>query len=290
MRVEGLQAIIVSPISKDNFVNLLFRTACEPDVTHYEIHRSTQPGFPADTNTQVGVVRSDDLPPRSGGYGETPIKYKVREYDHATFADKTVEASTTYYYRVRAVDAAGQKGEFSAEVSARTKEPFLAGYKISAQSVYAPEYDAELALDGDPDPYRAWISKPYGGGTKAHPLDVWWAVEFVKQPLTIQGVKIIGDHRPEIPLQTALQVQVREDGEWRTVAEVQDAKDKDMTVRFPQPMPVRSLRIFVPATALPRSPQRADTDGIVRICEVLAITPDGQEMPLKDFTTRPPAR
>ena len=171
--VEGLRAILVSPIAKDNFVNLLFRTACEPDVTQYEIHRSTAPGFVAGTNTLVGVVKSDDIPPRSGGYGESPIQYKNQDYDHAMFLDNTVAPDTLYYLKVRAVDSAGQKGAFSDEVSIRTKGAFLPGWKVTAQSVYAPEYAPELALDGDPDPFQAWISKQYGGGTKAQPQAVW---------------------------------------------------------------------------------------------------------------------
>src|ERR1035437_6715843 len=35
LRVEGLRAILVSPISPQNFVNLLFRTSCESDVRRY---------------------------------------------------------------------------------------------------------------------------------------------------------------------------------------------------------------------------------------------------------------
>ena len=199
--VEGLRVILVSPITHDNFVNLLFRTACEPDVAHYEVYRDA---------ALVGVVRSDDIPPRSGGYGELTILYQVKEYDHATFTDKTVEPGTTYRYKVRAVDTAGQKGAFSDEVCITTKGiPF----KTTAQSIYAPEYGPELAVDGDPDPYRAWISKPYGGGPKDKPLDVWWAIEFPKKPVTIKGVKIIGDHRDVIPLQKSLQVQTRQSGD-----------------------------------------------------------------------------
>ena len=45
LRVEALRAILVSPISPQNFVNLLFRTSCESDVRQYEIHRSTRAGL-----------------------------------------------------------------------------------------------------------------------------------------------------------------------------------------------------------------------------------------------------
>ncbi|MCX6872579.1 MAG: hypothetical protein NTW21_02050 [Verrucomicrobia bacterium] len=119
--VGGVRPILVSPITHDNTVNLLFRTSCEPDVTQYEVHRSTASGFVAGTNTLVGVVKSDDVPPRSGGYGESPIQYKNKDYDHAMCEDKSVEPDTQYYYKVCAVDAAGQNGACSGEVSIRTK-------------------------------------------------------------------------------------------------------------------------------------------------------------------------
>jgi hypothetical protein len=252
-------------------VNLLFRTACEPDVVQYEIHRAVQPGLTA--GTLVGIVRNDDIPPRSGGYGEQSKLYKVREYDHAIFVDKAVEPGTTYYYKIRAVDRAGQKGAFSEEVSICTKESLLPkGWRVSAQSTYAPEYDASLALDGDPDPYRGWISKPYGGGTKDKPLDVWWQVEFpAGKPVTLTGVKIIGDHRDVIPLQKSLQIQVREGGAWQTIQEVKNATTKDIEVSFPQPVTTDSLRVFVPSADLPRSAD-APVDGIVRICEIKIAT------------------
>ena len=49
-----------------------------------------------------------------------------------------------------------------------------------------------------------------------------------------------------------------------------------MTVDFPQVVTTDALRIFVPAADLPKS-ERADVDGIVRICELLLILPDGRE-------------
>ena len=120
--VEALSAIPVSPLSpKFNFVNLLFRTACEPDVVGYEIHRGTKPDFAAGAGSLVGTVNSEDKVPSSGGSAERGRIFKVKEYDHATYADMTVKAATTYYYKVRAVDAAGQKGAFSEEVSISTK-------------------------------------------------------------------------------------------------------------------------------------------------------------------------
>jgi hypothetical protein len=224
----------------------------------------------------VAVVKSDDIPPRSGGYGESAIQYQNKDYDHAMFTDNTVTPDTLYYLKVRAVDSAGQKGAFSDEVSILTKSAFLLGWKVTAQSVYAPEYAPELALNGDSDPFRAWISKPYGGGTTAQPQAVWWAVELLKETITIKGVKIIGDHRDVIPLQKNLQVQVREGGGWKTVGELKDATTKDATIVFAQPVTTDILRVFVPAADLPKS-ENADVDGIVRICELLVLLPGGGE-------------
>ena len=149
--VEGLRAILVSPICKDNFVNLLFRTACEPDVTQYEIHRGTQPGFAAGPDTLVGVVKSDDIPPRSGGYGEPQITVQgqglrprdVRRQDRRTRHDLLLQSPRRGRRRPeRRVLGRSYPSAPKKLLSERT-----------AQSIYAPEFDADNALDGDPDPF-----------------------------------------------------------------------------------------------------------------------------------------
>jgi hypothetical protein len=120
--VEGVRPILVSGLSKEyNFVNLLFRTSCEPDIVHYEIHRSENQDFSVNDNTKISIVNSNDVPPRSGGYGESRILYVNAEYDHTMFQDSIVKPGTVYFYKVRAVDASGQKGECSQEVSIRTR-------------------------------------------------------------------------------------------------------------------------------------------------------------------------
>ena len=172
----------------------------------------------------------------------------------------------------------GQRGPFSLEAArAQPSRPPAEAGKVTAQSVYAPEYAPENAIDGNPDPFAAWISKPYGGGTKDHPLDTWWAIEFAGgRKIQLNGVKIVGDDRAIIPLQTKLKVQILEGADWKTAGELKDATGKTPTVSFPRVMAAAGLRIFVPAADLPRS-ERADVDGIVRICELLLILPDGQE-------------
>lgn len=65
------------------------------------------------------------------------------------------QPGTTYYYRVCAVDTAGQRGPSSLEAAVSTKATAAAAGKTTAQSVYAPEYGPENAVDGDPDPFPA---------------------------------------------------------------------------------------------------------------------------------------
>ena len=113
--------------------------------------------------------------------------------------------------------------------------------------------------------------------SKDKPLDVWWAFEFpAGKKLQLKGVKIIGDDRPVIPLQRNLQVQVRDGGGWKTVGELKDATARTVTVDFSQVVITDALRVLVPAADLPKS-ERTDVDGIVRICEILLILPDGKE-------------
>jgi hypothetical protein len=285
-RVERLSAILISPWGQHDHVNLLFRTNCESDVTRYEIHRSANPGVAPNETTRIGEVDADAIIKGSTAYGRTPIDRRTREYDHIMYQDNAVEAFSEYFYRVRAVDAAGQKGPFSDEATLTTKgrEPQITlGRKITAQSVYAPEYGRVLAIDGNSDPYHAWISKPYGGGTKDKPLDVWWAIEFPeKKTLQIKGVKIIGDPREIIPMQKNLQVQLLRQGVWKTAAEIRDAKQKDILATWPEPLEAGGIRIFIPAADLPRS-ERTDIDGIVRICELLIVLPDGREASAADW-------
>jgi hypothetical protein len=277
MIVEGLRAIPVSPLARFNFVNLLFRTACESDVVGYEIHRSTHSGSAATGANLIARVNSADVIPGSTVYGHTPIDYVVKDFDHAMFADTTVAPDTTYFYQVCAVDAAGQTGPASAEAMARTKAEQLSQLKVSASSVYAPEYGPEVALDGDPDPLAGWVAKPFGGGTRDAPADTWWAVEFPRR-IALSGVTIVGDARPEIPILRCLQVQYREGEQWITAAEVHDATERTLRCKWSTPIQTDALRLFVPAAELPRSTRSDIPDGVVRVCELFLVLPDGREV------------
>jgi hypothetical protein len=119
LRVECLRAVCVSPLAPFRFVNLLFRTNCEPDVVRYEIFRSTQPGFAQDDSKLIGTVEADAVIKGSTEYGHTPVDHRVREFDHAMYEDDSALPETTYYYCVRAVDRAGRKGPASLEAQVR---------------------------------------------------------------------------------------------------------------------------------------------------------------------------
>jgi hypothetical protein len=274
LEVQRLTAVLVSPISRFNAVNLLWRTNCESGIRGYEVHRSTAAGFEPSAATRIALVDARSILKGGNTYGQSPIDYRLDEFDHQMYFDNSVEPSTTYCYRVCAVDAAGRKGPFSPEVRATTKAPdplAILAKGITAQSVYAPQYGVEQAIDGSTDPNLAWISKPYGGGTKENPQDVWWAFQFpAGKKLALAGVKIIGDHRDVIPLQKNLQVQARLQGQWKTVGRVIGAGQKDFVVTWPQPVETGAIRVLVPATDLPEG-------GVVRICELLFLLPDGRE-------------
>ncbi len=113
LEVERLSAVLVSPLSRFNAVNLLWRTNCESDVQTYEVHRSTIAGFEPTNATRIAVVDTRTVLKGGGEYGQTPIAYRLGDFDHQMYLDTAVEPSTTYHYRVCAVDTAGQKGRFS---------------------------------------------------------------------------------------------------------------------------------------------------------------------------------
>ncbi len=76
----------------------------ESDVAYYELYRSEEAGFAPSAESFVAKV--------TGGEYSTVVAYD----------DKKLKPHTAYRYRVRAVDWDGNKGEFSDEVGATTRE------------------------------------------------------------------------------------------------------------------------------------------------------------------------
>jgi len=121
LQVQALRAIRVSDLTPQNYVNLLFRTDPESDVHLYEIHRSNVADFQVNPSTRIGVADANGTVKGSKEYGHVPIDHRMTEYDHMMYQDETVQPSSTYYYRVCAIDNAGQRGPCSAVASVRTK-------------------------------------------------------------------------------------------------------------------------------------------------------------------------
>lgn len=115
--VHGLRAIHVSPLGPCHYVNLLFGTNCEADIVRYEVFRGTQHGFELNDAAKIGTVECDAVIKGSTVYGHTPVDYRVRDFDHAMYQDKTARPGVTYYYKVLAVDRSGQRAEASQAAS-----------------------------------------------------------------------------------------------------------------------------------------------------------------------------
>ena len=74
---------------------------------HYELYRSTEPGFECTQDTFVSEVRNEVY---------DGIPYRVARY-----VDTGLDSHRMYYYRIRPVDKDGAKGDFSEEFSAKTR-------------------------------------------------------------------------------------------------------------------------------------------------------------------------
>lgn len=270
--VEKLSAIPVSPVAHYNSVNLIFRTNCESDIAQYHVYRGRQAEFVPEESNRIGIVKSDTILPGSHAYGRTPIDRRMDEFDHIMYDDHEVEPETTYYYRVCAVDTAGNRGPYSDEAIGRTGQdpPYVA----KAQSVFSPQYGPQNAVDGNLHWSGAWVPARYGGGTKEQPKDVWLSIELDK-PIAIKGIKLVGDER-DICWPKNYQVFYRQDKQWRLGVAVRDAKQRTTLATWDQPIKTDGVKLLVSAADIPRydDPQ---TDGALIICEVLLVLPDGTE-------------
>lgn len=82
---------------------LLWGQSVEEDFSHYKLYRSERSGFTPDETTFVANIQ--------------PEEYRVGRY-----VDTELKSHTCYYYRVCAVNRAGQQSPFSREFGAFTKE------------------------------------------------------------------------------------------------------------------------------------------------------------------------
>jgi hypothetical protein len=116
--VLGLAATSVSPVSSFNYICLLFYTNVESDVTRYRVHRSETPGFRPGDATLLHDIDARQKFNHVIPHGFATVTRELRDYTMIVYPDESARPNRRYYYRVCAVDEAGQEGEFSDEVSA----------------------------------------------------------------------------------------------------------------------------------------------------------------------------
>jgi chitodextrinase len=98
-KVLGLTAAAAT--TSETQIDLNWTANTEPDLDHYNIYRGTTAGFPVNTTN------------------DTPLA----QVTTASYSDTGLTASTTYYYKVAAVDTSNNIGTLSNEASATTSSP-----------------------------------------------------------------------------------------------------------------------------------------------------------------------
>jgi len=117
-KVLGLAATGVSPLTSFHYVCLLFYTSLESDVSHYRIYRSDTPGFRPDNAHLLYDIDAREKFVHVIPHGFATVTRELRDYSMIVYPDESARPNRRYYYKVCAVDDAGQAGEYSDEASA----------------------------------------------------------------------------------------------------------------------------------------------------------------------------
>ncbi|MCX6900145.1 MAG: glycosyl hydrolase-related protein [Verrucomicrobia bacterium] len=270
--VEGLAAVHVSEVAPHNYINLIFRSNCESDIVRYEVHRSSRSDFSPNDSNQIGTVDPSAIVRAGKGYGESRSDQRMGDYDHLMYQDFAVQPNAAYYYRVCAMDRAGQKGPCSNEAEGRTG-PTVTAAEAEANRVLAPNLGPEKAIDGDLAS-TGWASAPFGGGTKERPQTAWLSVVFPRK-IAFSGLKLV--YGPgSVPLPKGCHLDRFDDGAWKPISQRRDPKTSAATLRFTRVVEIEAIRLLFRPNDLPRS-NDPKQDGIVRIAELLLQMPDGSE-------------
>jgi len=149
-----------------------------------------------------------------------------------------------------------------------------------SQSDYGDAYGAAMAIDGTKN--SQWVSKQYGGKTRENPADVWLGVNLAEDT-KLKGLVLVGDEREMMPIQKDFKVFLRHN---KTLVEVENPTvTADSTIKnyyyvdFGENKTADGIMIYVNKEDLPKS-KLPEQDGLVRIKELLMITPEGEELTL----------
>lgn len=148
---SGLQANAIG----SSQINLDWRDNTEDDLDHYNIYRSRTPGFTPGTSTLAGT---------SGG---------------SSFSDTDLQAETTYYYKITAVDESMNESGPSSQVSATTltPDPDPPGAPTGLSVTSTDSFSVTLDWNDNPEPdiskYRIYRSRTAGftPGSSTHAGD-----------------------------------------------------------------------------------------------------------------------
>lgn len=120
-KVVGLRATNVSPVTGYNYISLLFSTNVESDVVRYRVYRGEHVGFTADKGTLLDEIDATRPFEHVTPHAFATVTRALRDYTMIVYPDESAQPNKRYYYRVCAVDAAGQAGELSDEAMATTE-------------------------------------------------------------------------------------------------------------------------------------------------------------------------
>jgi hypothetical protein len=169
-KIHGLHVTHVSPITSDNYLSLFFYSSIEEDVVLYRIYRSKQKGFTPQAGDLLAEIDPSLKIRHTTPHGFNSVERMLSEFTMQMYADETVEANVPYYYRVCAVDRAGQAGGFSEEAGSMAllshliiegdRFFFSGGSNVNIKPAFSDGSEVRYTLDGS-EPTRT--SNLYAG-------------------------------------------------------------------------------------------------------------------------------
>lgn len=212
VKVEGLVSALVSSITNHNYVGLYFYSNPEKDVNTYRIYRSTLQGFTpkeSDLLYEMDVTKEiQHVTPHGFGDVIRPLK----AYNRQLFVDEDIQPFTTYFYKVVAVDEAGQQGDYSEEASTTTG---IGSLRIVGETSFREVAKAEIINPNN----NSWEIRYTTDGSK--PVK---SSERYQNPLEINQ---------DLVLKASLFMPDKVEGVGTIIQEFQKVKDYEVTYHTP---------------------------------------------------------